>query len=381
MRWMKHLSTAQSDEKMALILAEHGPWGYGCFWLVLETIAQVVDEEDRTFICLPEPIWRKKLGISSKKLTEIFSFFQKIGIFRVFFEKKGEKKSEILITVDSPNILKYRDEYSNKKRRNSGVTPESLRSKETETESELEAGQHTTTEVVRRDDVSTAEPEPNEQRCDQDLPEAEKIQSPPDPDIRKPQKPPEKPPDKPLTAAALGFEILAILGQNAEDWAVKMRRFDQIRSWWNAGYSSDEIREVFRLKSADFRGIDNPFAYAGKRQDGGRSMMDDAVETLRESKVKRCGSVASGAVVDGPTDTEKQHPLWGLLGPKLKPNDFRAFIAPCRAIKGDQGWEISVRSQFAADWIENRLGVNLRSVIGQYSIRVEAEKKVKRIMA
>lgn len=136
MRWLKHLSTAQSDEKMALILAEHGPWGYGCFWLVLETIAQVVDEEDRTFICLPEPIWRKKLGISSKKLTEIFSFFQKIGIFRVVFEKNGEKKSEILITVDSPNLLKYRDEYSRKKTRNSGVTPESLRSKETDTDTE-----------------------------------------------------------------------------------------------------------------------------------------------------------------------------------------------------------------------------------------------------
>lgn len=131
MRWFKHITSTRTDEKMALVLEEFGAFGYGAFWILLEMIAEKVDETDRDFVTYPESVFCKNLGVSRGKLAKFLQFFAEIEIFSV--EKCGK-----LITVKSPNILKYRDEWTTKKVRNSGVNPERLRCKDTDTDTDTE---------------------------------------------------------------------------------------------------------------------------------------------------------------------------------------------------------------------------------------------------
>jgi hypothetical protein len=132
MRWFKHISNAHQDEKMARLVSELGLEGYGFYWLILETVAgQIEAGSDRTDLDYPIAFWRKITGFSPKKLRKFAEFCSEIEIFSAKF-------SENSLTIDIPNILKYRDEWSKKKGRNSGVTTEQLRSKDTDTDTEIE---------------------------------------------------------------------------------------------------------------------------------------------------------------------------------------------------------------------------------------------------
>lgn len=132
MRWFKHLTGAHQDEKMARLVSELGLEGYGFYWLILETIAgQIEAGSNRTALTYPVAFWRKITGFSPKKLRNFAEICSKIGIFSAEF-------SENSLTIDIPNILKYRDEWSRKKGKNSGVAPEPLRTKDTDTETETE---------------------------------------------------------------------------------------------------------------------------------------------------------------------------------------------------------------------------------------------------
>lgn len=145
MRWFKHMTFSGQDEKLVALKAKFGLEGYGFFWSVLEFIAAQVDENDKNFCEYPEVFWRKSLGVSAKKLEEMLTFCQLFKIFTV-------EKTENGIKVASPNILKFRDEWTRKKSKNSGVTPESLRSKDTDTDTDTEADK----------DIKTISPEPAE---------------------------------------------------------------------------------------------------------------------------------------------------------------------------------------------------------------------------
>ena len=76
-----------NDEKLSAVVDELGMEGYGFWWRILEVVAEKMDEN---------------------------------RIFDVEF-------SENQVMVSIPNLLKYRDEWSRKKARNSGVAPEELR--------------------------------------------------------------------------------------------------------------------------------------------------------------------------------------------------------------------------------------------------------------
>lgn len=128
MRWIKHLTGAHQDEKMARLVAELGLEGYGFYWLVLETVAgQIEAGSDRTSVSYPIAFWRKTTGFSLKKLRIFAENCADLGIIAADF-------SENSLTISIPNILKYRDEWSRKKGQNSGATPEQLRSKDTDTD-------------------------------------------------------------------------------------------------------------------------------------------------------------------------------------------------------------------------------------------------------
>jgi hypothetical protein len=66
------------------------------------------------------------------------------------------------ITIKCPNLLKYRDEWTRKKNKkivkNSGVSPESLRSKETETETDTDTEYNIYTRYKSCNDISSEPP-------------------------------------------------------------------------------------------------------------------------------------------------------------------------------------------------------------------------------
>lgn len=132
MRWFKHMADSHTDERLALVQAELGLEGYGFYWLTLETIAKQMDaNSDRTSVEYPVKIWQKIYGFSPKKLRKFVGFFADSQIFTADFSGNS-------LTIDCPKLLKYRDEWSRKKRKNFGVTPERLRSKDTDTDTELD---------------------------------------------------------------------------------------------------------------------------------------------------------------------------------------------------------------------------------------------------
>jgi len=109
MRWMKHLTASNRDEKLSRIRDEFGLEGYGLYWIILETIGEKLTSETGPSMELSEQNWKKTTGVSVKKLRKFLTFAQELELFLI-------KNNENLITIECDNLLKYRDEYSNRKK-------------------------------------------------------------------------------------------------------------------------------------------------------------------------------------------------------------------------------------------------------------------------
>lgn len=143
MRWFKHMTNSIDDEKISKLVDECGLEGYGFFWRVLEMIAAQVDDDGKNYCSYSKRAWCNKLAINHQTWSKLIASCEQSGLFEVSYseqegskpraksEQEGSKKGASqhqIITVKSPNILKYRDEWSRKKAKNSGVSPEKLRS-------------------------------------------------------------------------------------------------------------------------------------------------------------------------------------------------------------------------------------------------------------
>lgn len=105
MRWFKHLAESPDDEKLADILTVYGPEGYGVWWLMVEVVAKQMDKTLRCEVAYPVGVWSKKCFVSKRKTLE---FLQVFAEKKLIFLKESEKN----ISVEIPNLLKFRDEYS-----------------------------------------------------------------------------------------------------------------------------------------------------------------------------------------------------------------------------------------------------------------------------
>ncbi len=157
MRWFKHMVASSRDEKLAALRAEFGMEGYGLYWLILELLAEKVNEKNDTSLTYSAKIWKSFTGISVKKFQKFLIFCANFDIFSVKFEKNNSKNGQNGITISCPNLLKYRDEWSKRKARNSGVTTERLRSKDTDTDTDTEKDNYSCAEPGKTG--STPEPE------------------------------------------------------------------------------------------------------------------------------------------------------------------------------------------------------------------------------
>jgi hypothetical protein len=121
MRWMKHDSGFCRSEAMSEIRNALGNAGYGAVWLMLERIAEAWDGRDMPRLCLPEREWKNVCGFSEKK----FQIFVKILEKHSFIQLETHNS---LLCLTASILLRLQDEWTRKHRRNSGVTPASLRS-------------------------------------------------------------------------------------------------------------------------------------------------------------------------------------------------------------------------------------------------------------
>lgn len=125
MRWFKHLAASANDEKIARLMAAAGLEGYGFWWRIVEIVAEKIGdkpgENDETSVTFPAKKWGSLLELRPDKFRKLAKLCQNCGLFQVNF-------SENSITINMPNILKFRDEWTRKKTRNSRVAPEERRS-------------------------------------------------------------------------------------------------------------------------------------------------------------------------------------------------------------------------------------------------------------
>jgi hypothetical protein len=120
MKWIKHMTCASRNEKLARLIDLHGVEGYGFYWLVLETIGEQTDESGQVSVKSSPRFWRNITNFSAKKFRKLAESCATLGLFSVnFYENE--------IEIGCPNLLKYCDEWTKKKVRNSGVAPEKLR--------------------------------------------------------------------------------------------------------------------------------------------------------------------------------------------------------------------------------------------------------------
>lgn len=103
------MTDSWDDEKLAEIRAEYGLEIYGFWWRILEIIAKQMDKTDKTECQYSTKVWASFVGISAKKMK---------SYAKTLSEKKliNLKNNENNITISIPNLLKFRDEFTSRKR-------------------------------------------------------------------------------------------------------------------------------------------------------------------------------------------------------------------------------------------------------------------------
>lgn len=137
MRWFKHMVSSADDEKLSKLTDAHGLEGYGFWWRIVEIVAEKVGPDGQTSAEFSLRKWGAMLVLSPSKTRRMAETCAKLGLFSVVF-------FENTMTVNMPNILKFRDEYTEKQVRKSGQNPDKLRPSrarvpEADTETDTEA--------------------------------------------------------------------------------------------------------------------------------------------------------------------------------------------------------------------------------------------------
>lgn len=139
MRWFKHMAASADDEKLSRLKDAFGLEGYGFWWSVVEIVAEKVGEDAETSAEFSPKKWGNLLGISPKKFRMLAEFCANLGLFSFVI-------SENLIRIDMPNILKFRDEYTERQHKKSGQNrdklPPLLTDTDTDKEEELNTPPH-----------------------------------------------------------------------------------------------------------------------------------------------------------------------------------------------------------------------------------------------
>lgn len=126
MKWFKHYSDAHGNVKLKDVIMEYGMEGYGFWWVCDELIAQ----QGTNFRIKSEKNWKKHLsfdsGLEIKKVDQLLNYFSDIRLI----DKKALENGDLFI----PKLKDYGDEYTDKVRRMSRQSPDTIRLDKTRTE-------------------------------------------------------------------------------------------------------------------------------------------------------------------------------------------------------------------------------------------------------
>ena len=121
MRWLKHLSMAHADQAIGFVVELHGAEAYGVWWFILEDIAAPMEPGKMDPIASHSVVvWAQICHCSVRRFRSIANSLAEKNLIVV--ESDLDR-----ITIEVPNILKYRDEYSQR----SGETPRARADTET----------------------------------------------------------------------------------------------------------------------------------------------------------------------------------------------------------------------------------------------------------
>ena len=140
MRWLKHMAATRKDEKIARLISKQGMAGYGLYWSVVEIIAAALDPKTHPEPSLSYPLskWAAELQIHPPNVRRQLAAIAAEGLLTMSCSPAGDQltasSNQAVITLTIPNLLKYRDEYSQR----SGHSPDSVPSKRQNTETETE---------------------------------------------------------------------------------------------------------------------------------------------------------------------------------------------------------------------------------------------------
>ncbi|EIJ5912556.1 DUF4373 domain-containing protein [Escherichia coli] len=82
MKWFKHDSDANRDEKLQNVLLDYGLEGYGFYWYCLELITYDVDQHNLNFDLRHDArIIARNVGSTEKRIEEMMKYFIEIGLF------------------------------------------------------------------------------------------------------------------------------------------------------------------------------------------------------------------------------------------------------------------------------------------------------------
>jgi len=105
MRWVKHMSNANKDDKLVSLRAAFGMWGIGVYWNLIEFVAEQVKEKSET--AEATLIVSELLGFFGCKRNKLETFLecsQNVGLFS--YQLNGN-----ILKIDIPKMLDYADNY------------------------------------------------------------------------------------------------------------------------------------------------------------------------------------------------------------------------------------------------------------------------------
>jgi hypothetical protein len=107
-RWVKHMTCANRDEKITRLIDECGVAGYGIYWLIVEAVAESLDK-NATAPVLTHSMkqWGRLLYSHPNRLRPVLDTIQQIGLMRLTQDRDR-------LSLELPNLLKYRDEYASR---------------------------------------------------------------------------------------------------------------------------------------------------------------------------------------------------------------------------------------------------------------------------
>jgi hypothetical protein len=139
MRWFKHMTATRDDEKIVALIADGGIEAYGFYWAIIELVARQMEKEsEKCSVTYPLPYLSRQLYLHHNKVSNLLGKLQVTGLILL---SKVEVDRGVSFTITCPNLLKYRDEYSNRRAKNrdkigtkSGQTPEQDTDTDTDTD-------------------------------------------------------------------------------------------------------------------------------------------------------------------------------------------------------------------------------------------------------